>query len=177
MLGAGWITVTSLRATSRSSLPARQDIAPGAVTLTPRTQVSVILLTSSPRTTAGRTLSSRRTVTRFLSQSSPENPDSTRRAPRRHMMPAPSETRYAVPLGTAGVAETYARELRLSKGIQMDAAEMVYGAREYALGKAIRKGQEEGTVLRRGQMHSKIIGQETVDTRNMGKLSPQGLRP
>jgi hypothetical protein len=47
-------------------------------------------------------------------------------------------------------AEMYARELRLSKDIQTDAKEMVRIA-EFALGKAIRKGQEEGTVARRGQ--------------------------
>lgn len=46
-------------------------------------------------------------------------------------------------------AETYAKELGLSKEIQMDATEMVRRA-EYALGKAIRKGQEEGTVATRG---------------------------
>jgi len=47
-------------------------------------------------------------------------------------------------------AETHARELRLSKDIQTDTKEMVRIA-EFALGKAIRKGQEEGTVARRGQ--------------------------
>lgn len=47
-------------------------------------------------------------------------------------------------------AETYARELRLSKDIQMDAQEMVRRA-EYALGKSIRKGQAEGTIRTRGQ--------------------------
>lgn len=47
-------------------------------------------------------------------------------------------------------AETYARELRLSKDIQMDAQEMVRRA-EYALGRAIRKGQAEGEIRTRGQ--------------------------
>lgn len=42
------------------------------------------------------------------------------------------------------------KQLGLSKEIQLDAVEMVRRA-EYALGKAIRKGQGEGTVLRRGQ--------------------------
>lgn len=42
-------------------------------------------------------------------------------------------------------AETYARELRLSKDIQMDAQEMVRRA-EYALGRSILKGQAEGTI-------------------------------
>ena len=42
-------------------------------------------------------------------------------------------------------AETYARELRLSREIQEDAKEMVRRA-EYALGRSIRKGQAEGTV-------------------------------
>lgn len=48
-------------------------------------------------------------------------------------------------------AETYARELHLSKDIQLDAAEMVRRA-EYALGRAIRKGQDEGTVAKRGDL-------------------------
>ncbi len=47
-------------------------------------------------------------------------------------------------------AEIYARELHLSKDIQQDAQEMVRRA-EYALGKAIRKGQEEGTIRTQGQ--------------------------
>lgn len=42
------------------------------------------------------------------------------------------------------------KQLGLSKEIQLDAQEMVRRA-EYALGKAIRKGQEEGTVRRNGQ--------------------------
>lgn len=42
------------------------------------------------------------------------------------------------------------KQLGLSKEIQEDAVEMVRRA-EYALGKAIRKGQAEGTVARRGQ--------------------------
>lgn len=42
-------------------------------------------------------------------------------------------------------AETYARELHLSKDIQQDAQEMVRRA-EYALGRSIRKGQEAGTI-------------------------------
>lgn len=47
-------------------------------------------------------------------------------------------------------AEVYARELHLSKEIQLDAQEMVRRA-EYALGKSIRKGQAEGTIRTRGQ--------------------------
>jgi len=42
------------------------------------------------------------------------------------------------------------KQLGLSKEIQLDAQEMVRRA-EYALGKAIRRGQAEGTVLARGQ--------------------------
>jgi hypothetical protein len=42
------------------------------------------------------------------------------------------------------------KQLHLSKDIQLDAQEMVRRA-EYALGKAIRKGQSEGTVLSRGE--------------------------
>lgn len=47
-------------------------------------------------------------------------------------------------------AEVYAKELGLSKEIQQDAQEMVRRA-EYALSKAIRKGQDEGTVNSQGQ--------------------------
>ncbi len=42
------------------------------------------------------------------------------------------------------------KQLGLSKEIQLDAQEMVRRA-EYALGRSIRKGQAEGTILRRGQ--------------------------
>lgn len=42
------------------------------------------------------------------------------------------------------------KQLGLSKEIQLDAQEMVRRA-EYALGKAIRKGQAEGTIAKRGQ--------------------------
>lgn len=45
------------------------------------------------------------------------------------------------------------KQLNLSKEIQLDAQEMVRRA-EYALGKAIRKGQAEGTVARRGDIGS-----------------------
>lgn len=51
-------------------------------------------------------------------------------------------------------AEVYARELGLSREIQDDAAEMVRRA-EYALGKAIRKGQAEGTVRRHGDQQDR----------------------
>ena len=47
------------------------------------------------------------------------------------------------------LADTYARELQLSKDIQMDSTEMVRRA-EYALGRAIRKGQDEGTIAAKG---------------------------
>lgn len=50
-------------------------------------------------------------------------------------------------------AETYARELRLSKDIQLDAQEMVRRA-EFALGKAIRKGQEDGSIASKAEMAS-----------------------
>ena len=50
------------------------------------------------------------------------------------------------------MAETYARELDLSKEIREQAREMVRRA-EYALGRAIRKGQAEGTVRSQGQKH------------------------
>lgn len=43
------------------------------------------------------------------------------------------------------------KQLNLSKEIQLDAQEMVRRA-EYALGKAIRRGQAEGTIARRGDV-------------------------
>lgn len=48
------------------------------------------------------------------------------------------------------MAETYSRELNLSKDIREQATEMVRRA-EYALGRALRKGQEEGTIRTVGQ--------------------------
>lgn len=45
------------------------------------------------------------------------------------------------------------KQLNLSKEIQLDAQEMVRRA-EYALGKAIRKGQAEGTIAKRGDIGS-----------------------
>lgn len=68
-------------------------------------------------------------------------------------------------------AETYAKELQLSKDIQLDAAEMVRRA-EYALGKAIRQGQAEGTVLRQGEVKTAGFGEDRGPTRNFGKASP-----
>lgn len=71
-------------------------------------------------------------------------------------------------------AETYARELRLSKDIQMDAQEMVRRA-EYALGKSIRKGQAEGEIRVRGDRDT-VANQHGlavhVDNTNSGKASP-----
>lgn len=66
------------------------------------------------------------------------------------------------------------KQLNLSKEIQEDAVEMVRRA-EYALGKAIRRGQEEGTVRTRGEREV-IANQhgpsaEPVDNRN-SKPSP-----
>lgn len=62
-------------------------------------------------------------------------------------------------------AETYAKELGLSKEIQDDAREMVRRA-EYALGKSIRKGQAEGTIhAHGGDRHS---------TSSMPNLKKQG---
>lgn len=55
----------------------------------------------------------------------------------------------AVKAEVATAAEA-TRQLNLSKEIQEDAQEMVRRA-EYALGKAIRKGQEEGTIRTRGE--------------------------
>lgn len=52
-----------------------------------------------------------------------------------------------------------AKQLGLSKEIRDDAAEMVRRA-EYALGKAIRKGQEEGTVARKGSRPNGISPHE-----------------
>src|SRR5690606_26145710 len=50
-----------------------------------------------------------------------------------------------------------AKQLGLSKEIREDAAEMVRRA-EYALGKAIRKGQAEGTVVSRGTRGGQTAG-------------------
>lgn len=58
-------------------------------------------------------------------------------------MTGPAEV--AAVKAAVAMAATYSRELQLSKEIQMDAQEMVRRA-EYALGKAIRQGQAEGTV-------------------------------
>lgn len=81
-------------------------------------------------------------------------------------------------------AETYAKELQLSKEIQMDAAEMVRRA-EYSLDRAIRKGQDEGGIARRGDRvanhpDQKISpssffagGQERSDAYQMGELEPE----
>lgn len=73
-------------------------------------------------------------------------------------------------------AETYARELHLSKDIQQDAQEMVRRA-EYALGKAIRKGQAEGTIATRGQVRTAGFGEDRVHTTNFGKASPTDFAP
>lgn len=51
------------------------------------------------------------------------------------------------------------KQLNLSKDIQLDAQEMVRRA-EYALGKAIRRGQEEGTVRTTGQTVTRYGGRE-----------------
>lgn len=59
----------------------------------------------------------------------------------------------------ATVAET-TKQLNLSKDIQLDALEMVRRA-ERGVGKAIRQGQKEGTVARRGQ--TKTAGLDGVD--------------
>lgn len=54
------------------------------------------------------------------------------------------------------------KQLGLSKEIQLDAQEMVRRA-EYALGKAIRKGQEEGTVARRGEQPLQGVKNSVTD--------------
>lgn len=68
-------------------------------------------------------------------------------------------------------AETYARELNLSKEIQLDAAEMVRRA-EYSLGQAIRRGQAEGLIAKRGEVRNAGFGEDTGPTRNFDKASP-----
>lgn len=60
-------------------------------------------------------------------------------------------------------AATYAKELQLSKEIQADGTEMVRRA-EYALGRAIRKGQAEGTVATRGGNGSNAHQSKTTPT-------------
>lgn len=72
-------------------------------------------------------------------------------------------------------AETYAKELHLSKEIQMDATEMVRRA-EYALGKAIRKGQAEGTVAKREDNRHSVRKVDTSSyTRPTDYASPDEL--
>jgi hypothetical protein len=72
-------------------------------------------------------------------------------------------------------AETYARELRLSKDIQMDAQEMVRRA-EYALGKSIRKGQADGVIGVRHVKHADIGGADIKTPHEAAGLSrPQDL--
>lgn len=70
------------------------------------------------------------------------------------------------------------KQLRLSKEIQLDAQEMVRRA-EYALGKAIRKGQAEGTVRTRGQHGSAYDRWNGVhrETKNSTKPSPTDYAP
>ena len=74
------------------------------------------------------------------------------------------------------MAETYSRELQLSKDIQQDAQEMVRRA-EYALGKAIRKGQAEGAILQRGEVRTAGFGEDRGQTRNFDKASPKDFAP
>lgn len=65
------------------------------------------------------------------------------------------------------------KQLGLSKEIQLDAQEMVRRA-EYALGKAIRKGQEGGTVLNQYEkrhVHDRWNGGR-IDTASSNKASP-----
>lgn len=72
------------------------------------------------------------------------------------------------------------KQLGLSREIQLDAQEMVRRA-EYALGKAIRKGQEEGTVRRTGERgpqseyerNGVAITPDEVDNPNWSKASPR----
>lgn len=70
------------------------------------------------------------------------------------------------------------KQLNLSKEIQLDAQEMVRRA-EYALGKAIRKGQAEGSVRSRGQIvrHFNRWGGDVHDTDNSTKASPEDFAP
>ena len=56
------------------------------------------------------------------------------------------------------------KQLGLSKEIQLDAQEMVRRA-EYALGKAIRKGQAEGEIAKRGQTSSDLKSPQDFGSR------------
>jgi len=70
------------------------------------------------------------------------------------------------------------KQLNLSKEIQTDALEMVRRA-EYALGKAIRKGQDEGTIRRRGEIvtHYDRHSGDSQQTTNSTKASPTDFAP
>lgn len=70
------------------------------------------------------------------------------------------------------------KQLGLSKEIQLDAQEMVRRA-EYALGKAIRKGQAEGTIRRPGEItrsHDRWNGTDHQTTNSI-KASPSDFAP
>lgn len=66
-------------------------------------------------------------------------------------------TEIATAKAEIATAAEATKQLHLSKDIQSDAQEMVRRA-EYALGKAIRKGQAEGTVAKRGDIGSGFDG-------------------
>lgn len=63
------------------------------------------------------------------------------------------------------------KQLNLSKEIQLDAKEMVRRA-EYALAKAIRKGQEDGTVAKTGDTGSRFAEESTRNVHGTDLASP-----
>ncbi len=96
-------------------------------------------------------------------------------------MTGPAEV--AAVKAAVAMASTYSRELQLSKEIQLDAQEMVRRA-EYALGKAIRQGQERGEIRAKGEhedLHQVKIspreyfnnGKETVEVYTMADADPE----
>lgn len=72
-----------------------------------------------------------------------------------------------------------AKQLNLSKGIREDAVEMVRRA-EYAVSRAIRKGQEDGTVRTTEEsrrLANQSRDQQTADSDLLAKPSPTDIAP
>lgn len=64
-----------------------------------------------------------------------------------------------------------AKQLGLTREIQEDAVEMLRRA-EFAVGKSIRKGQDDGTILRQGEVRTAGFGEDRSQTRNFDKARP-----
>lgn len=78
-------------------------------------------------------------------------------------MTGPAEV--AAVKATVAMAATYSRELQLSREIQLDAQEMVRRA-EYALGKAVRQGQDRGELRTNGQHGQAVRGANSSSPAN-----------